>query len=242
MKTFFLALTFLSIIPIPSSFWTGETRIEKAIIWFPVVGGILGAVSFLFFLFLSDFIPERPSFILSFLFYHLLNGGLHLDGLADFSDAFFGAKKNEVRFKDILKDSRIGAMGVIALLFYFLAFYSLSESVKPSLSFFVALGMSGRASIVIFATNSKPLFSDGLGRLFIEKTSRFEFYPGIFLYLFQMLLLGSKYLTIAFLVILFSFIFKYYILRKFGGFSGDIFGAGCSLAEILTTLFVVAIK
>lgn len=220
----------------------GEKKIEKAIIWFPVVGGILGTASFLFYSLLLDFIPKRPSLVLSIFFYHFLNGGLHLDGLADFSDALFGAKKNEVRFKEILKDSHIGAMGVIALLFYFLSFYSLLESIKPSFSFFLALGMSGRASIVIFATNSKPLFSDGLGRLFIEKTSRFEFYAGIFLYLFPMFILGSKYLTIAFLIILFSFLFKYYILRRFGGFSGDIFGAGCSLVEILTTLFVVAIK
>jgi len=237
VKSFFLALTFLSVLPVPSFLWQGEDRIERALRWFPVVGGILGAITFLFFYTASRFLPEKSAFLISFFFYHLLNGGLHLDGLADFSDAFFGAKKNEVRFKEILKDSHIGVMGVIALIFYFFSIFSLSEKILLSPFFFITFGMSGRASIVILATKSKSLFNEGLGRLFIEKSGTAELFFAIATYLAVMAYFGNLFLLTAMVVLILSLIFKFYILKRFGGFSGDIFGAGCSLIEII--VFVI---
>lgn len=233
MKSFFLALTFLSVIPIPPFFWQGEDRIERALRWFPVIGGLLGVLTFLFFYACKLFLPTKPSFIFSLFFYHLLNGGLHLDGLADFSDAFFGAKKNEMRFKEILKDSHIGVMGVFAIIFYFLSIISLSQNVSLSIYFFITLGMSGRTAIVIFATKSRSLFTEGLGRLFIEKSRNAELYFAVSIYLLTMAFSGTFFLATAIIVIIFSLFFKYYILKRFGGFSGDIFGAGCCLVEVL---------
>lgn len=241
MRAFFLALTFLSVIPVPSSFWKGEERIERALQWFPVVGGIIGGLTFLFYYLVSHFIPAKVSFVFSLFFFHLLNGGLHLDGLADFSDAYFGAKKNEARFREILKDSRIGAMGVLALLFYFFIIYASFENISVTLPFFITLGMSGRSAIVIFATMSKSLFSDGLGRIFIERSGKRELFIALGSYFIVLALLGDKFFITGLVVLLYSFVFKRYIIILFGGFSGDIFGAGCSLAEILTVLLMRAL-
>ncbi len=201
-----------------------------------MVGAIIGAVTFLFYHLISNLLPQKAAFVFSLFFYHLLNGGLHLDGLADFCDAFFGAKKNEVRFKEIIKDSRTGAMGVIALIFYFVTILTLAEHVALTLSFFITAGMSGRAAIVIFATKSKPLFNEGLGRLFIERAGSSELFFGLISYFIVMLILGKMFLLAGIIVLLVAVLFKIYILRRFGGFSGDIFGAGCSLVEILTFL------
>lgn len=242
MKTFFLALTFLSIIPVPSLLWEGEEKIERALLWFPIIGAIIGTLSYTIFYLISLFVPVRASFIFSFFFYHLLNGGLHLDGLADFSDAFFGAKKNESRFKEILKDSHIGAMGVLAMIFYFLSIFAVTEKISFSLPLFIAIGMSGRTGIVIFATKSKSLFNEGLGRLFIEKSGKTELFFGLLIYLITMLLLGQKFLITAMIVLFFSFVFKVFIIKRFGGFSGDIFGAGCSLIEVLTIFLLAGLK
>lgn len=238
VKSFFLALTFLSVIPVPSFFWQGEDRIERALRWFPVIGGVLGVLTFLFFYICSLFLPVKSAFIMSIFFYHLLNGGLHLDGLADFSDAFFGAKKNEMRFKEILKDAHIGVMGVFAIIFYFLSITTLSEKISLSMYFFIALGMSGRTAIVIFATKSRSLFTEGLGRLFIEKSGNVELFFAVIIYLVTMTFFGAFFLVIAIVVIILSLLFKYYILKRFGGFSGDIFGAGCCLIEVL--IFVLS--
>lgn len=233
MKSFFLALSFLTVLPIPPLLWQGEERIERALAWFPLVGAIIGALSNLFYGLLTCALPAKGAFILSLFFYHLLNGGLHLDGLADFSDAFFGAKKDEHHFRKILKDSRIGAMGVLALIFYFLSIYSVSENIRINLALFIALGMSGRVAIVVFATRSKSLFQEGLGRLFIEKSGFRELFIAIFIYILFMSLWGVGFLLTALSVLLASLLFRAYILRRFGGFSGDIFGAGCSLIEVL---------
>ncbi|GAB4437700.1 MAG: adenosylcobinamide-GDP ribazoletransferase [bacterium] len=242
MRAFFLALTFLSVIPVPSSFWKGEERIERTLQWFPVAGAIIGGLTFLFYYLVSHLLSAKVSFVFSLFFYHLLNGGLHLDGLADFSDACFGAKKNESRFREILKDSRIGAMGVLALLFYFLTIYAAFESISVTPSFFITLGMSGRTAIVIFATMSKSLFSDGLGRLFIERSGKRELFIALGSYFIVLAFLGESFFLTGFVVLLCSFVFKRYIIRRFGGFSGDIFGAGCSLVEILTVLLLAGLR
>lgn len=56
--------------------------------------------------------------ILVLMIYLMITGGLHLDGLADVSDGLFSCRDKERMF-EIMKDSRIGAFGVIALFFLF---------------------------------------------------------------------------------------------------------------------------
>lgn len=237
-----MALTFLSILPIPHSFWKGEERMEKALFWFPLVGAILGSISYISFSVFSKFLPKSPSFLLALFFYHLLNGGLHLDGLADFSDAFFGAKKEKERFRKILKDSHIGVMGVVALIFYFFSIYSLTEHLNLSFSLFIAFGMSGRMAIVICATKSRALFDDGLGKVFIEKSGVKELFVASFTYFAVMGLLGESFFLLAIFIFTLSFLFKSLIIKHFGGFSGDIFGAFCCITEIFTFFILAGIK
>lgn len=240
MRYFLFAISFLTIIPVPASVFKDEARPWRALAFFPLAGAVQGAAAFAVFFALSHVLSYKIAFIITLFFYHFLNGGLHIDGLVDFSDAWFGAKKNPERFKEILKDSRIGTMGAFALLFYFLTIFAGVEKFVPDWKFFIALGMSGRVCILICATYSKALFQDGMGRHFVENARFLELFWGMFMYAAVIILLGKIYLFSGAVVILWSLLYKFYILKFWRGFSGDLLGAGCCLAEVLYVIAIAA--
>lgn len=232
MKDFFVALSFLTILPVSNVLLEKSKDIWKCIRFFSLVGGFIGIISYLFYYIFSLFFPNGISVVLSIFFYHIINGGLHLDGWADLADAYFGSKKNPERFREILKDSRIGVFGVISLIFYFaIIFASIFEN-KLDFKFFVAMGMFGRLVIVINICNAKPLFNDGLGKYFIEKASTKELMWGLISTLIVMLLLGKPYVILFFFIILLGYAYKKFVSYYLGGVSGDILGASCIGTEV----------
>ena len=67
----------------------------------------------------SMYLPYTVAILLAIVVRLLLTGALHEDGLADFFDGFGGGGSDRQRILDIMKDSRIGTYGVIALVLYF---------------------------------------------------------------------------------------------------------------------------
>ncbi|MBA5776591.1 adenosylcobinamide-GDP ribazoletransferase [Stappia sp. F7233] len=81
----------------------------------PVAGAILALPSALCLLFLSlTFVPPLAQAVVAVIVLICITGALHEDGLADVADGFFGASTPERRL-EIMKDSRTGAFGAIAL-------------------------------------------------------------------------------------------------------------------------------
>ena len=92
----------------------------KSIYCYPFVGAVLFFLSACFSLLFQIILNNYLLSALVFLFCGcLLIRGLHHDGLADVADAFGSGKRGE-EFRKILKDSRIGSFGALALIFYFL--------------------------------------------------------------------------------------------------------------------------
>ncbi|RMD73445.1 MAG: adenosylcobinamide-GDP ribazoletransferase [Lentisphaerae bacterium] len=115
LRGFGHAVGFLTRIPVPEPWYFQDFRESyRSLKWFVPVGiilaGVLCAVQVLL-------LPFCPRTILAWIIAGLwiaLSGGLHLDGLADSADAIFSGKDRE-KMLEIMKDSRIGSMGVIAL-------------------------------------------------------------------------------------------------------------------------------
>ena len=84
--------------------------------FFPVVGLILGIIVALFDAFAVRLWPVPVAAVLDTALLALLTGALHLDGLGDTADGLYGGKTLE-RALEIMKDSRIGAMGMVAVVF-----------------------------------------------------------------------------------------------------------------------------
>ncbi len=123
IKHFLLALQFFSRIPVTGKFaaWVGfnPEMQARSLGYFPLVGwliGLLTAGAFLVLSFVLSVAPATPwiAALFSTLFGLLLTGALHEDGLADLVDGLGGSTSKEGAL-EIMKDSRIGAYGVIAL-------------------------------------------------------------------------------------------------------------------------------
>lgn len=113
IRTFLAAVQFLTTLPVSAAFTSDE--IGRSAPWFPVVGLAVGGLVVLADLAAwSAGLPWTIRTVLAVAMLAVLSGGLHLDGLADTADGFFSSRTPD-RILEIMRDSRIGAMGVLAL-------------------------------------------------------------------------------------------------------------------------------
>jgi adenosylcobinamide-GDP ribazoletransferase len=169
------------------------------------------------------------------------SGGFHMDGLSDTADGLLSSRPKE-RILEIMKDSHIGAMGVIAivgvLLLKVTALAVIGEADVWRAVFLMPV--AGRCALVIGVGTLPPARpEDGLGRLFCEKRSPLlAFWAAGLLaaagwFTWQSIGLIATAIT---LLVIVAFSLKCY--GKIGGATGDTLGATCELAE---TAVVVAL-
>ncbi len=129
IRHYLLALQFFTRIPVTGRLaaWVGYSpaMLRESAAHFPGVGWLVGAVAGLVFYALRVLLPEVEgallvAAVLSTVATVLLTGAFHEDGLADVADGLGGAQDRE-RALDIMKDSRVGAFGVLALVLALLA-------------------------------------------------------------------------------------------------------------------------
>ena len=97
----------------------------------PLTGWLTGCVMAAIIWFGSMALPYPIVIILAILTRLLITGALHEDGLADFMDGFGGGGSDRQRILDIMKDSHIGAYGVIGLVTYFAILFLCLWSLPP---------------------------------------------------------------------------------------------------------------
>jgi adenosylcobinamide-GDP ribazoletransferase len=116
-RDFFNALRFMTIFPVPSSDTaTAPDWLSRCAKYFPAVGICVGLVSAVALLLAGAIWSPVIAALLAVAASIVVSGGLHEDGLADTADGFGGGWSVEKRLA-IMKDSRIGAYGALALLF-----------------------------------------------------------------------------------------------------------------------------
>ena len=110
-----MAVQYLTIVPVPGRAGAPAARLGRAVVWFPVVGALLGVVVALGERLASAVFPSLLAALLTLTAWKLVTGGLHLDGLADCLDGLVG-RDREHRLA-IMRDSRIGTFGAVGLVF-----------------------------------------------------------------------------------------------------------------------------
>jgi adenosylcobinamide-GDP ribazoletransferase len=115
LRVFFTALMFYTRIPCPKWVDHDDDYINHATRYFPFIGWIVGAVSFLFLSGASLLFPLPVAVVISMIAGVLITGAFHEDGFADVCDGFGGGWTKE-KILLIMKDSRVGAFGVIGLI------------------------------------------------------------------------------------------------------------------------------
>ena len=115
IKPLIAALQFLTIMPVPVK--TTPSDMAKSLPWFPVAGLVTGLGAAAAFLAAHGVgMPPMMAGLIGVLALSGLNGFFHLDGVADTADGFFSARPRE-KVLEIMRDSRIGTMGVVGLFF-----------------------------------------------------------------------------------------------------------------------------
>jgi adenosylcobinamide-GDP ribazoletransferase len=109
------AFQFLTRLPL---FWLPyrSDALARAAKFFPLVGLAMGGAMVAIYRLLSPHLPATIVALMIVLFATLLTGGLHEDGLADVADAFGGGHDRK-KALEIMKDSRIGSYGALAVVF-----------------------------------------------------------------------------------------------------------------------------
>src|SRR6056297_3380509 len=107
MNSFLIALQFITIIPVKKQLKYSEKDIAHSMMYYPLIGTILGLVLVLINLIGTQFLPNLVRDSLLLIFFVLLTGGIHLDGLVDSFDGLYGGK-NKKEILSIMRDSSVG--------------------------------------------------------------------------------------------------------------------------------------
>jgi len=239
------AFRFLTIIPLPSSFGCKSDDLANSTVFFPLVGVFLGCLASGGAWVLWEILPPSVAAVSLTLLLLSFSGALHLDGLADSADGFFSSRDRE-GVLEIMRDSRVGAMGAIALimvlLFKFSCLSGLNQLQAVKISFLMPV--AGRCTLVIMMTLLPYIrLEGGLGTLFYSRRTGFAaMFAVVALFVLSFLVQGVHGLALASLVVLVILLFSLYSNRKIGGVTGDVLGAGCEISEVSTVLFFVALQ
>lgn len=244
LRLFFIAIQFLTIIPLPFSVRCGEQDLGRSLAYFPLAGLALGALLVGLNYLLSLVLPRGVVDLLLVTALAVVTGVLHLDGLADVCDGL-AARGDRDRFLRVLKDSHIGAAGavglVLALLLKYQALLAIPANVKQQALFcFPLLARFAQVTMIVGARQAR---SDGLGSLFIGGAGWVQLLLATMTSLAAaLLLMGFSGMWLFVAACLLTWVLKIWFQRKIGGITGDIIGFTSELNEILTLLLIVALS
>ena len=230
MKPLFLAFQFLTRLPVPAQSTPEVKDWGRAVLFFPLVGLLVGALLAGFQFLLGSTAPLLQGALLTAAWV-VLTGGLHLDGLADCADAWVGGHGDRDKTLAIMKDPASGPMGVVAvvvaLLLKFAALASLVASgALCALLLAPLLGRSLLPALLLTTPYARP---GGLGDVMAQALPRKSAAVLVLAVIAAALALGEWRAALAAGVVF--FFLRRAALARLGGVTGDVLGAAVELSE-----------
>jgi adenosylcobinamide-GDP ribazoletransferase len=245
-----LAVSLLTVVPMPTVEATPRALARSAA-FFPLVGAVLGLVVGAIGWLAEPLLPRGPAVGLQLIALVLLTGGLHLDGLMDTADGVFGGRTRERRL-EIMRDSRVGAFGVLAAALALLAQYACLVELAP-LARLIALVVAltaGRWAMALALGAFPSARAEGLGAAYGARAGLRPiavatiFAAGIAAGAAQWwspagwsLPLGGLALALAV-----GLAGGRWLASRLGGLTGDTYGAICVVAETAVLYLAVALR
>lgn len=241
-QVFLNAVMFFTRIPVPAIY--SVERLNRASVFFPLVGWIVAGIAALTYVAASKVLGHQLAIWLSMGATIWATGAFHEDGWADFCDGFGGGYTQE-RILEIMKDSRIGTYGTVGLILMLgakaMALTAIPETyVVPVLLVGHAASRSASASLIYFGTyvtadlrsKAKPLATRmSLGGLL----------TACFFGVLPLVALPLHTWWLLLLVVLVTWRMYAYTNRWIGGYTGDCLGAVQQLTELVIYLSIVAL-
>lgn len=253
------ALTLLTVLPVPG-LRRDELEAEQATDCarstrlFPLVGALVGLILVGVDAAATLFFSPGVRAALLVAAAAAVSGGLHLDGLADTFDGLLCRKDRETTLQ-IMRDSRMGALGATALIISLLLRFALLDEVADWLRPYALLFLpiAGRQAMVLaIALHGYARSGAGMGRQYALQTGRREVYASLMLtglmltagWLQDAAAGAGRFVVIAVAVVaaqVGSAIFARHVAGRLGGLTGDVYGAVNEVAELVFLLVVAVV-
>lgn len=241
-QIFLLALGFLSRLPVPPDPDFNQRKLDGAARYFPAVGLLLGGLMALaLWGFYSLFSQTLLAVLLCMAVGLLITGAFHEDGLADSADGFGGAWQRDDVLR-IMKDSRIGSYGSVALLMVLaIKAVSLSALALPSAMAALLLAQPlSRWLAVSYLVDMRYVSGDGKSKpLATAMPGRHWLLAGLAVLPALGYFSPAQWLLLAVGLAVLRFAFGRYLQRRLGGYTGDTLGAAQQLSEVLIYLLLL---
>lgn len=233
-----LAAGFLTIIPVLVARPSTPYQVAASFRWFPLVGFVLGATLAGEDWLLRPLVGRALSAALVVMTLAAITGALHLDGLADTADAL-GAGNDRERALAIMRDSRIGSFGAIALFLVLgLKLLALTSACGGRmLALYLAPGL-GRWAMVAIADRLDYLRDGGAGAaLLAAPGTRALSVASAIVVVATLPVLEHRALRAVITAAVLLFLLRIFYRRWLGGVTGDMLGAA---GEIVETAVLIA--
>jgi adenosylcobinamide-GDP ribazoletransferase len=238
MRGFFSALSFLTVIPLPERL---KSRKEGGMFFgYPAAGLVIGCLLALLFWSAGFVFPDALAAVTLVAGSLLLTGAIHLDGLADCADAFYGRRGREETLR-ILKDPRIGTMGGAAIGLSLLARYAAASSLgAPTLLLALPVLSAFSRTTVLLALRVLPYARRDGGIISAEGTTPARRAGATLLAVLVVIAAGILLPIPTILALLALGAFWHLSWKRIGGCTGDVLGASIEIAEVVFLLTLAA--
>lgn len=234
-----IAVEFLTVIPTPGTRDYSPRSVGLSLVWFPIVGLLIGCLLVAVDLTASSVSTRAVTVALVLTTSAIVTGALHLDGLADLCDGVFGGRTPEHRL-EIMKDSRIGTYGLVAVVLALLLQYSALASIGDSERRLglLTIPMVSRLGMVCAIYAFPYVRASGVGRTYKEQvTTKIVMLAILITIVAAVLLFQVAGLVQVLTGVAIAWIAGRFFARTIGGLSGDTYGAIAVLIEVV--LFVL---
>jgi adenosylcobinamide-GDP ribazoletransferase len=235
MRGLILAIQFLTRLPTPQLRDLDPAHLPRSAHWFPLVGLLIGAL-LAAILWLGSRIDPWLGALLTLLLWVWITGALHLDGLADLSDALGASHRDRDRFLAVLADPHLGTFGAVSLVLQLMCKLVLLMLLARSGQYWVLVLIPAWARWGTLVWARLPTLKPGLGAHFGMQIRQREIWVwgGV---LFALSLSAPALCAVP----IFIMMWRQFLLRRLGGMTGDLLGAGVELIESAALLLCLLV-
>ncbi len=243
IRPFFIALQFLTRLPVRIAYQPDETSVGHSLAYYPLVGLIIGGLLAGSAWILSG-APVLLSAGLLLVVWVLVTGGLHIDGLADSMDAWVGGFGNRERTLAIMKDPYCGPAGVVGIVLLLLLKFAALQAIidSGSLTVLLLVPVLGRTILLLLFITTPYVRENGLGTAIVSQLSRkliLLVFIATLVVIF--LLVGIKSLWLIAVMLLVFILSRMLMIQRIGGMTGDVAGALVEVSEVAILVSAVYI-
>ncbi|RKS16528.1 cobalamin-5'-phosphate synthase [Pseudomonas sp. WPR_5_2] len=235
MLPFWIALQFLSSLPIRLPGMPAPQELGRSLLFYPLVGLLFGGILWgMNWLLLGTPLLLHAALLLTV--WVLLSGALHLDGLADSADAWLGGFGDRERTLTIMKDPRSGPIAVVTLVLVLLLKFSalLALIEQQNAVALIIVPLLGRSALLGLFLTTPYVRPGGLGQALADHLPRSTGKQVLLVSALACVLIAgvSGIFAVGLAVLLFVWL-RQVMLRRLGGTTGDTAGALLELLEMV---------